>query len=306
MDTVYRPVGTTSLKVPPLAQGSGMLGRQTEAQGIRVIQQAHEMGIRFFDTAPSYGTEPLFKQALVGIPRADYVFSSKVGYVAEPDGSVHADFTREGVLRSLEGSLKRTGVDYFDILHIHDADDHYRQALDEVYPALADLRAQGVIKAVGAGMNQWEMLVDFAKNAEFDCFLLAGRYTLLEQTSLAALEFFRQKQISIFAAGIYNSGILATGPAQNATYNYDTAPAHLVEKTRQIEAICQRHGVPLPVAAMQFPTMHPVVVSVIIGSASPEQVRENIAALDYHIPHSLWHDLREAGLIDPQTPIPPV
>ena len=155
-------------------------------------------------------------------------------------------------MQSIENSLNALKIDRIDILHIHDADNHFDQALNEAFPTLAELRSQGVIRAVGAGMNQWEMEVEFAKHADFDCFLLAGRYTLLEQTSLDALKFFGEKKISVFPGGVYNSGILATGATSNAQYQYSTAPTEMMEKTRKLEAICTQHNVPLNAAAVQF------------------------------------------------------
>jgi D-threo-aldose 1-dehydrogenase len=207
-------------------------------------------------------------------------------------------------MRSIDNSLKALKIDRIDILHIHDPDNHYREALDEAFPTLADLRSQGVIKAVGSGMNQWQMLADFARNADFDCFLLAGRYTLLEQTSLDALELFRQKKMSVFPGGVYNSGILATGATGNATYNYQLAPAEIMGKAKRLETVCAKHNVPLNAAAVQFVNANPAVTSLIIGADQVEQVQQNLDALYAPIPAVFWDDIRAEGLIEPGAPTP--
>jgi D-threo-aldose 1-dehydrogenase len=281
-----------------------MLSQQPEAQAVAVVQAALAQGIRLLDTAPTYRTEKFVGQALVGVPRDQYVLSTKIGRVADDSGHFAPDYSRDGVLKSLERSLNALKIDHVDILHIHDADHHYEQALNEAFPALADLRSQGVIRAVGAGMNQWQMLTDFARHADFDVFLLAGRYTLLEQTALDALALFREKNIGIFSGGVYNSGILATGATSNARYNYRSAPPDIVDKTRRLEAICTRHNVPLNAAAVQFVSAHPAVTSLVIGADHPDQVAENIRALNVPIPPAFWADLRADGLVDSRAPLP--
>src|SRR5258706_3974915 len=187
-----------------------------------------------FDTAPLYGSgdsETWLGAALRGVPRDSYLVTSKAGWAIQPGGAqAISDLSRDGILRSIEGSLKRLGLSYLDIAHAHDPDGHLREALDVVFPTLCALRDQGVVRAVGSGMNQWPMLVEFAQHADVDCFLLAGRYTLLEQTSLPLLKLCQDKGIVLFLGGVYNTGILATGAVPGARFQYDTAPAAIMEK----------------------------------------------------------------------------
>jgi len=207
-------------------------------------------------------------------------------------------------MRSFEESLDRLGVDRVDIVYIHDPDRHYAEALGGAYRALDRLRSEGTIAAVGAGMNQGEMLARFARDAEFDCFLLAGRYTLLDQTGLTELRpRCQEKRIAVIAGGVYNSGILAN-PGPGATFNYAPAEPAVLERTRRLDAVCRRHGVPLKAAAIQFPLGHPAVVSVVIGSRSIAELDENIAMFRSNIPAALWDDLRREGLISATAPAP--
>lgn len=301
-------VGRTNLYVPVIGLGTahiaGYYGTPpSEERAVKIVQLALENGMNFFDTAPLYRTEKYLGKALAGVPRASYVLATKVGRLPNPDGGqMLFDFSRDGVLRSIENSLRDLNLDRVDILHIHDPDHHYAQALNEAFPTLAELRSQGVIKAVGAGMNQYQMLVDFARNADFDCFLLAGRYTLLEQHSLQALNFFREKQISVFAGGVFNSGILATGVIDKALYQYSPAPDHIKDQVMRIQAICTRYNVPLNAAAVQFVKAHPAVASLVLGADSPEQIISNRKTLDANIPAAFWADLRAEGLIAETSP----
>jgi D-threo-aldose 1-dehydrogenase len=305
-------VGKSSLHVPIIGLGTAPLGTfwsdVPETQAIETIHFALEQGVTFLDTAPYYSATMVEQRvglALAGVPRDVYVLATKVGRIMTPDGKDVMDFSYDGVLKSIESSLQRLQVDRVDILHIHDPDSStYKTALDEAYPLLADLRSQGVIQAVGVGANFWELLVDFARDAEFDCFLLAGRYTLLEQGALAALNLFHEKGISIFGAGVYNTGILAKGANSDAWYQYRPAPAEILDKVRRIEAICTRHHVPLNAAAIQFVKAHPAVTSLVIGAESPGQLAESIRALQISIPIEFWLDLRTEGLIELATPVP--
>jgi D-threo-aldose 1-dehydrogenase len=282
-----------------------------QKQVIELITFALTKGVTFFDTAPKYGhglCEQFLGIALRRIPRGRYILASKVGgYLEKPDGTHEYDISREGILQSVEASLKRLGTDTIDILHIHDPDHHYREALDVAFPTLAELRAQGVIKAIGAGMNQWQMLTDFAQKADFDCFLLAGRYTLLEQGALGLLNLCQSKGIAVFLGGVYNSGILATGAIPDARYNYRKAPPEILERVRRIEAVCARYAVPLYVAAVQFPLAHPGVAALVIGSQSPAELSETLAAQYWPVSPELWADLGAEGLIvaDAPVPVPP-
>ncbi len=261
----------------------------------------------FFDTAPLYGngqSEAWLGAALRGVDRASYRVASKAGWAIQPDGPAQTDLSRDGILRSVEGSLKRLGLDYLDIAHLHDPDGHLRQALDVAFPTLYELRDQGVVRAVGSGMNQWPMLAEFAQHADVDCFLLAGRYTLLEQKALPLLELCRQKGIAVFLGGVYNSGILATGAVPGARYQYAEAPADILQRVQQLEAVCARHGVTLPAAALQFPLAHPAVRTLVIGANSVAEFAGALSGLQADIPASLWPELRGADLIDAAAPTP--
>jgi D-threo-aldose 1-dehydrogenase len=208
-------------------------------------------------------------------------------------------------LRSLDESLERLGLDYIDIVYIHDPDDHYESALNQAFPALAELRSQGVIKAVGAGMNQAEMPTEFARHADFDCFLLAGRYTLLDQIALKELfPICEQKNISIIIGGPFNSGILATGPVEGAHYNYLEAPPEIMERTRRLQSVCERYQVSLKAAALQFPMFHPVVAANIPGTRLKSRFLENLKLFTEKIPMDFWAELKSLGLIDPESPTP--
>lgn len=300
------------LTVPVMVLGTGPLGHLyrpiSETQAVETIQTALEQGIFMFDTAPSYGggvSEQYLGRALAGVERNRFILATKTGKYTDPDrGATIFDYSREGVLRCLEQSLERLQVDRVDIIHIHDADNHYAPALDQAFPTLAELRSQGVIRAIGAGMNQWQMLAGFARNADFDCFLLAGRYTLLEQGALSFLNLCQDRNIGLFLAGVYNSGILATGARPGARYNYQEAPPEVLERVRRIEQVCHRHNVALNVAALQFARTHPAVTALIVGAESPVEVMANLQALQSPIPGELWAGLRQAGLLDPEAPLP--
>jgi D-threo-aldose 1-dehydrogenase len=306
---VQTRVGKSSLYVPLLGLGTAPLGNLwsdvPESQAIETIHFALDNGVTFLDTAPYYDSTLIERRvglALAGVPRDSYVLATKVG---RPSGSELMDFSRDGVLKSIEESLKRLKVDRVDILHLHDPDQEtYKSALEEAYPVLDDMRRQGMIKAVGVGANYWELLVDFARDAEFDCFLLAGRYTLLEQGALGALNLFRQKGISIFGAGVYNTGILAKGAKAGVWYQYRAAPPEILDRVCRIETICERYGVPLNAAAVHFVKAHPAITSLVIGAESAAQLAESVDALQTAIPLEFWADLRAAGLVDVDAPIP--
>jgi len=319
MSTSPRPAPITvsrlGLGTAPLAK---MYAPISEAQAAATIQTALAGGLAFFDSAPYYGTglgEKRLGAALAGVPRDQYVLETKIGRLVTIedlppdrwDEGIVFDYSRDGVRRSLDDSLKRLNVDYVDILLVHDPDiqaDSYRAAVDEAFPALADLRSQGVIKSIGAGMNQWEMLSDFARHADPDCFLLAGRYTLLEQTSLDFLAMCQARGIQVFLGGVFNSGILARGAGPGAKYNYADAPPDVQAKVRRLEAACSRHAVDLKTAALHFAAAHPAVKSLILGMESPAEVAENLAAWRTPVPAALWADLQAEGLLAEGAPIP--
>jgi D-threo-aldose 1-dehydrogenase len=319
-DTIpTRRVGRTALQIARLGLGTAPLGDMyttlPEPQAQETIRAALAHGINFIDTAPYYGlgkSEERIGAALAGIPRDHYVLETKVGRTLKPDRSaaltwpegIVFDYSRDAVLRGLEGSRRRLRVERMDIVLIHDPDAHYRDALDKAFPALAELRAQGVIKAIGAGMNQWQMLADFARHADFDCFLLAGRYTLLEQSALEFLALCEVKGISVFLGGVFNSGILARSAHPGAKYNYEEAPSAIWERVRRIEAVCARYGVPLKAAALQFPAVHPAVASLIVGAESPAEIAENLQMQQAPIPSALWGDLKAERLLAEAAPVP--
>ncbi|MCA0456543.1 MAG: aldo/keto reductase [Chloroflexi bacterium] len=309
-------VGRTTLQVPRVGFGTSPLGMPpgwgdgepiAENQALLALQYAFDNGIRFFDSAPMYGkglAEARTGAFLRQIPREQVVVATKVGVEISGE-TVQRDYSRDGVLRSLEGSLKRLQVDAVDILHVDDADNDADQVLNETFPALAELRAQGVIKAIGAGMNQWQVPMRFAQHADFDCFLIAGRYTLLEQGARAFFDLCHQKGIAIFAAGIYNSGLLAKGATSTgATYNYKPVPPEIVTRVKAIEAICGEFGVSLHTAATQLPLAHPAVNAILVGFQAAGEVQACLDALQQSIPAALWNRLHEAGLLDVAAPVP--
>ena len=301
-----RRLGNTPLHVPRFGLGAAHIPKSGEAIAVATVQKALAAGVNFIDTAPLYTagrSERYIGLALKGVPRDSYILATKVGRLVQPDDTCIFDYSRDGILRSLEESLTRLQLDYVDILHIHDPDNHYEQALNDAFPTLAELRSQCVIKAIGAGMNQWQMEADFARNADFDCFLLAGRYTLLEQTSLDFLQLCLEKQIGVILGGVYNSGILAGALGPDAKYNYRAAPPHVLAKAQQIAAICAQHDVPLNAAALQFPLAHPAVTSMVIGAEAPAEVAANLQAMTQPIPLDLWGDLKRDGLIAVDAPV---
>jgi D-threo-aldose 1-dehydrogenase len=334
----YDRIGNGGLTFSELGFGTAPLGNLYKAvsdeEARQVLDAAWETGCRFFDTAPLYGlglSETRLNSFLRSKPRDQYVLSTKVGrllQVCPPDQRTGIgkffetptrrevyDFTYDAVMRSFEASLERMGVDRVDILFAHDLDvfNHKTQAkLDEYlgqfmrsgYYALLSLRDQGVIKAFGAGVNEWQPCQWMAERGDFDMFLLAGRYTLLEQEALQTfLPMCEKKGIRIVLGGPYNSGILATGPVKGAWYNYDPAPQAILDKVGRIEAVCKRHGVRLVEAALQFPLAHPCVVSVIPGGQSVAQVKSNLEVLSAKIPAQLWADLKAEGLMRADAPV---
>lgn len=306
-------IGRTSLQVTRLGLGGVFLASDAgPAEAGALIDRAVALGIRYFDTAPMYGlgeSERRYRGPLSRLDRSDFVLSTKVGRRLQQDAGGSEpwrfDFSRDGTLRSFESSLERLGLDRVDMLLVHDPDDHADQALREAFPALIELREQGVVGAIGAGMNQWELELRFARELPLDCFLLAGRYTLLEQGALAEfLPYCEANGISVIAGGPYNSGILASDLGGRANYNYRAAPAEMLDRARSIKAVCDRHGVPLKAAALQFILAHSAVASVIPGAASVAEVEENARMVEVAIPTALWAELKVAGLLHPEAPIP--
>jgi D-threo-aldose 1-dehydrogenase len=325
------PLGRTGLTVTRVGLGTAPLGglyaAVSDEAAHATVTRAWDLGLRFFDTAPLYGhgvSERRVGAALDGRPRDEFVLATKVGRLlradAPPDDNRLAgglerwpdippvnpvfDYSYDGVMRSLAESLERLGLDRVDVLHIHDPDEHYEDALDGAYRALDRLRAERTIGAVGAGMNQAEMLVRFAREAEFDCFLVAGRYTLLDQSALEELlPLCVQRGIAVILGGVYNSGILAD-PRPGATYDYSVASPQLVERARRIATVCELHDAPLKAAALQFRLAHPAVTSLLLGARSVVELEENLALLRLELPAELWRHLHDEGLLREDAPTP--
>ncbi len=312
-----------------LALGCSQLGNLyrevSDVDARATLDTAWELGVRYFDTAPHYGlglSERRVGAGLAARPRDAYVLSTKVGRLLEPvevveglddDGFVvpatHRrvwDFSRDGIRRSLSESLERLGVGRVDIVYLHDPDDHWDEVLETGYPALAELRAEGVVAAVGAGMNQSAMLADLVRHTDVDVVMLAGRYTLLEQDSLDdLLPACEERGVAIVVAGVFNTGLLARPhPSEDARYDYGGAPPELVRRARAIAAVCERHGTTLPAAAIAFPLAHPAVVSVCVGARSAEQVRRNANLYREPIAPDLWGELKAEGLLREDAPVP--
>lgn len=330
--------GAGRLRFSELGFGTAPLGnlfRAISSQAAQdTLQTAWDAGVRYFDTAPQYGlglSETRLNPFLRGRRRDEYIVSSKVGRLLRPcrAGENHDgigkwvevpnrrgvfDYSHDGVLRSLEFTLERSGLDRLDIVYAHDLDvfTHGTAAAARArqeefmaggYRALLSLRDQGVVRAIGAGVNEWQPCQWLAERGDFDLFLLAGRYTLLEQEALTSfLPLALQRGIGVVIGGPYNSGILATGARAGAIYNYDPAPDWVMAKVARIEAVCAAHQTRLVDAAFQFPLRHPAVVSVIPGGQSVAEVTANARAAEVEIPPALWADLKAAGLMREDAP----
>jgi D-threo-aldose 1-dehydrogenase len=328
-----RSVGKHGLEVSQLGFGTAPFGDASAGDGAvqAAFDAAHAAGLRYFDTAPLYGlglAEHRLGACLRTVAREQKIVSTKVGRLLKPSrarpGSAAKDHTRPfdfvydysygATMRSLEDSLRRLDRSHVEIVLIHDVNrrwqgDHleqrYREAMDGAYRALDDLRRAGTIGAIGVGVNDWEILLRFAADGDFDCFMLAGRYTLLDHTAIDRFmpECVR-RGIAVLMAAPYNSGILATGAAPGATFFYTAAPPEIVERTRRIERICQRHDVALPAAALQFPLAHPAVASVVTGMRNADEVAQNLVHCRRPIPRAFWQELKHEALIAAAAPVP--
>jgi D-threo-aldose 1-dehydrogenase len=323
------PLGRGGLKVGRYGFGGAPIGGLYEAvdedKARDCLAQAWHDGMRYFDTAPHYGagtSERLIGSFLAAKPRDEWVLSTKVGRLLERVGEHPADdssssgfvgetssrrvfdFSRDGIRRSLDDSLARLGLDHVDMLFLHDPDDHWRQAIDEGFPALAELRDEGMVRSIGAGMKQSEMLTRFVRESDVDVVLLAGRYTLLDQGALDdLLPACLERRTSVVLGGVFNSGVLAN-PDRNLTYDYGDAPKDVIERARRIADICARHGVDLRAAALQFPLAHRAITTVVIGARSRDEVEQNTQYAGAPIPAPLWDDLRSEGLLRADAPVP--
>jgi D-threo-aldose 1-dehydrogenase len=315
-----------ALDVTSIGLGSAPLGGLfapvSDADAQATIERAWSLGVRFFDTAPLYGfglAERRLGAFLREQPRDSYVISTKVGRLLRAPDGAHGedehykgtprerpvfDFSYDGVMRSVQESLGRLGLDRVDVLLVHDPDDHHDEAVTGAFRALQRLREDGTVKAIGAGMNQSEMLVRFAEEVPVDGFLLAGRYTLLDQGALAALfPLCQAKNIGILLGGIYNSGILAN-PRTGAKFNYQDADAALVERALELDALCRKHGTELKAAALQFCMAHPAVTVAVMGARNAAEVADNIAMSELAVPAAFWQELRARKLVDTRAPLP--
>lgn len=335
-----RKVGGTKLEVTKIGLGGAPMGgfRATisDDDATNIVNAAYDAGIRYFDTSPYYGygrSELRMGAALRQKPRNEYIVSTKVGRVLhamKPGEKPPADFrehglpgfapvfdyTYDGIMRSLEDSYMRLGLAHIDIALIHDVDfwtikdraildERFKTVMDSGFKALDELRSAGIISAIGVGINESDTSLRFIQAGNFDCMLLAGRYTLLEQGGLEAfLPECVKRNVSVILGGPYNSGILLGNVKPGATHDYVAAPAHLIEKAQKIEAVCLRHGVELGAAAMQFPLFHPALCSVIPGALGAAEVKQNVARLAAKIPVELWSELKREKLLDAAAPTP--
>jgi len=331
-----RRLGRSGLSVSALGFGGAPLGdlyqRLDEAQAVATVEAALAGGVTLIDTSPLYGhglSEHRIGAALRRADRSDVVLSTKVGRLTEPfaprgEGSgylgglphaVRFDYSYDGAMRSLEQSALRLGVDHIDVVLIHDVDvwthgadmieTRFTEAMDGAYRALESLRASGAVKAIGVGVNEADMCERFARAGDFDTMLLAGRYSVLEQPALASfMPLALEKGIGLMLGGVFNSGILATGPVAGAKYNYKPAPPEILARVAALEAVCLGHDVPLKRAALHFALGHPAVASLVMGAVSPGEVVDQIAELATPVPAALWAELKAQGLLAADVPVP--
>jgi D-threo-aldose 1-dehydrogenase len=330
--TDRRKLPRVDLAVPIFGLGCAQLGGlfqpMSDAAAAALVQSAWDEGVRFFDTAPYYGytlSERRLGAALASHPPAEYVLSTKVGRLMRPDSSVKPgddgfaeplpfkpiyDYSHDGVLRSFDDSLQRLGVAKVDMLFVHDIGrvthgerhDHHWEQLTRGggFRALESLRREGRVRAVGLGVNEWEVVHDALQETDLDVSMLAGRYTLLEQSSLPLMDESARRGHAIVVAGPFNSGVLAG----SGHFNYGHAPEAVLKRVGELEALCREFDVPLPAAALQFPLAHPAVVTCMAGAHDAAQLRQNLAWLRQPLPDALWHGLRERGLVDERAPLP--
>lgn len=297
-------VSRLSLGCAPLA---GLYNAVSPEQSAATLRAARDAGVTYFDTAPHYAvglSEQRTGAVLAHVPRDSFVISTKVGRLLEPGRTRHDifddapdlhssfDFSADGVARSLEASLDRLGLDRVDIVYVHDPDDHMDQVIAEAFPVLRRWRDEGVVGAIGAGMNHAEPLTRIVREADVDVVLLAGEYTLLDQNGeRELLPLCQETGVRVVAAAVFNSGVLAN-PSDDASFFYSPASPEIIERARRMQAACARSGVTLPAAAMQFPLRHPSVETVLVGMRSPEEIATNTEAFNTPIPDDLWSELR--------------
>jgi D-threo-aldose 1-dehydrogenase len=327
-----RQVGRTGLSITATGIGGAGIGNLYKPVPSSDVQEvlglAWDRGIRFFDTAPYYGfglSERRFGDFLRDKPRDDYVLCTKVGRLLEPLRGRPVpslgfadplpfqpvfDYGYDAVMRSHEDSLQRLGLDRVDVLLLHDigrmthgdaGDRHFRDAMDGGLKALQELKKAGQIAAYGMGVNEVEVCLEALRHGEFDCFLLAGRFTLLDQVAAGGLlDQCVARQTSLLIGGVFNSGILVTGPVPGAHYNYGEPPPDIIDRVRRLQEVCAKHGVKLPSAALQFPFSHPAVATVLLGVIDAPSLERNLAGLGEPILPALWDELVAAGLLRPE------
>jgi D-threo-aldose 1-dehydrogenase len=301
-----------------------LLGEVHEADAVAAVDAAWDEGWRYFDTAPHYGLGLAEERLGLGLrsrPRDEYVLSSKVGriiYSADteaPDDEGFDirttrrrrwDFSRDGVLQSIEDSLRRIGTDRLDVVFVHDPDDHFEEAVATAFPTLIELREQGVIGAIGSGMNQSAMLTRFVREVDIDVIMLAGRYTLIDPDGLDdVLPACLDNDVQVVAVGVFNSGLMSQPrPAAGTTFNYEPAAQSLIDKANKLADVCESHGTTLPAAALAFPLAHPAVAGIAVGCRNAEEVHTNAALARAEVPTALWPDLKSAGLLREDAPTP--
>ncbi len=331
-----RVLSSSGEKLPALGFGAAPLGNlyrpMTDGEAHALLQAAWDEGLRYFDTAPLYGfglSERRVGTFLREKPREDFLVSTKVGRILVPNAGWHTqrdyfvdalpyepvfDYSYDGIMRSFEASLERLGLERIDILLMHDIgekthgavhEEQFRIAIDGGYRAMDELRRASAVKAIGIGANEWQVCDLAMDRGDWDCFLLAGRYTLLEQGALVPfLERCVREDKQIIAGGAFNSGILATGAVEGARFNYDVAPAGIVDRVHALDAVCRTYRVPLAAAALQFPLAHPAVRTVIPGFGNRAELDQVLQWMAYAIPAQFWDELKDAGLLDKRAPIP--
>lgn len=313
----------SGLSLSLMGLGTAQLGNlykeTTEENVFETVSAAWHGGIRYFDTAPHYGlglAEKRTGEALKDFPRDQLIVSTKVGRLLDENPEFtnqldsegfHVpakyrrrwDFSRDGILRSVEASLNRTGLDRFDILYLHDPENHFEQASTEGVDTLIELREQGVVSAIGAGMNYSAPLAELIRRADIDIVMCAGRFTLLEAQALdALLPLAKKRNVGVVVAGVFNSGLLSTNnPGPGSKFNYEDAPQRLIERAKKIAGVCSNYQVNLPEAAIGYVLRHPAVVSVVVGARTKDQIEQNISYSDVAIPQELWSELINQGLV---------
>ena len=334
MTFAKRAIGRTGVEVTEFGMGGGPFGNlmtpMTNAEAVKVIDGAWKAGFRYYDTAPVYGfglSERRVGLSLRELPRDEMVVSTKVGRLLRPDAGWHPfremfpeagqfrpdyDYSYDGVMRSYGDSRQRLGLDRVDILFMHDIsfethgkafERHFKISMDGGYKAMDELRRNGDVKAIGLGVNEWECCNAAMDHGRWDVFLLAARYTLLEHAPLDTfLPRCEREGVSVVIGAPFNSGILARGAVEGATYGYGAPSPEIFNRVKAIEDICRSHGVPIAAAALQFPLMHPSVVSVIPGMSTLEQLDWNVERMKQPIPATLWSDLKAQSLLHPDAP----